>query len=203
MAQRKLSSVISNLIREIHASQRLIIWMQRVHKSQAIADAIFELAFLRSYLAWEVFLEESFVLYLLGQTSPKGLTPHRYVIPRNREHALEFTLGESLRADWTAVDRVIARANRFFRNGEPYNTVLHPMTSRLNDIKTIRNAVVHASTDSQDKFKALVRRELRHYPPRLTRGGFLVTTIPNSSPPCSFLDHYLMQLLQAAENIVP
>ena len=187
----------------MRASQRLIRWIHSVRKSRGISDSIYELAFLRSYLAWETFLEESFVLYLLGRNPPRGKAPHRHVMPRNREHALEFTTGESLHADWTVAERVIARANRFFRNGEPYNRVLHPMRSRLDDIRTVRNAVVHSSTDSQEKFKGLVRRELNHYPPALTRGRFLATSVPKYSPPSSFLDYYQQKLLQAAENIVP
>lgn len=166
-------------------------------------EIIVEVAFLRAFLAWEIFLEESFILYTLGKRSPRGKPPRSFVVPPNRTIAEQLCVPERREyVDW-AVDLVIERAKRFFLNGRPYAPVLRSQINTFTEMKTIRNTIVHSSSSSQEKFKSLVRRKLGPCPPGLTVGGFLSTTVPGSSPPESFLEDYFQQILLAAERIVP
>lgn len=57
------------------------------------AALIYELAFLRCFLAWEVFLEETFYAYLLGRSAPNGTAFQRHLMPRNLEHAKQVIRG--------------------------------------------------------------------------------------------------------------
>jgi hypothetical protein len=159
-----------------------------------------ELAFLRGFLAWEGFLEESFLLYMLGKRPQAGRAPHRYVLPRNREAAHDIAAEGRPYARWDAAS-VTSRAQRFFRDGRPYILALQPNQNALADAKTIRNAVAHVSVAARDKFEALARRELMVLPPRLTVGGFLNTTKPGVAPPTSFLEFYLDKLQVVSERI--
>jgi hypothetical protein len=168
------------------------------------SEIVTEMAFLRSFLAWESFLEESFVLYLWGKNPPRSEILKRYACPPTRRVAEQLIVAEGRDyADWAEVQNVIGRAGRFFQGGEPYSDALRSQQSRLQDIKTVRNAIAHCSTYSWERFQRLIRRELGTYPSNLTVGRFLAMTVPHSSPPLSFLEFYLSVIRLVAERIVP
>ena len=167
-------------------------------------EMIIEIAFLRAFLSWEAFLEESFILYLWGKSPPRGRIPKRYVYPPTREIAEQIVIipGKEY-SDWAKFQNVISRAERFFENGKPYSDALKSQHSKLQDIETIRNAIAHRSINSWERFQSLVRRELGTYPSNLSIGGFLEMTIPHSSPPLSFFENYLSVIQLASARIVP
>lgn len=160
-----------------------------------------ELAFLRAFLAWESLLEESFLLYMLGEKPVRGRAPKRYVLPESRQMAVSMCAGEKRYASWDA-DEVRKRAERFFRDGRPYADALSLHQTALVDVKVVRNAVAHDSDHAWGKFRDLVRRELTIVPAGLTIGGFLNTTKPGAAPPESYLDLYLKKLDLIADQVV-
>ncbi len=169
-------------------------------------NMLIELAFMRSYLAWERFLEESFILYLLGRKPQhRRYAPKRSVTPRNWNHAFQLLLPETGRAyaDWDNVDTIRVRAKRFFVNGEPFESALTPRLHLFQEIQVIRNAIAHRSLSSQVKFQDLVRDKLKYLPPNITVGGFLESVIAGTSPPVTYLDRYMDGMCRTAETIVP
>ncbi len=166
-------------------------------------DLIVQIAFLRGFISWETFLEESFILYLLGMSSPKGTSATRFAMPPDRERAEKLVAEGKQFADWTTTDSIIQKAERFFDNGIPFSGPLKSKNSTLSEIKIIRNAVTHSSKHCQEQFRKLVRSKLPVYTPGLTVGDFLSMTIPHSSPPESFLEKYISELIFVAEQIVP
>jgi len=216
MAHYKLSTVLAALSKHLNQTERLAAYADRWSRAANFPrdvpkftvrhrDMVTETAFLQAFLAWEVFLEESFVLYLLGKRPHSARGPRcLYTPPRTRELTERLVVPEGRRfADWSSVQSVARRAERFFEGGEPYCQVLRSQRGKLENIKAIRNAIAHASTHSWRRFQELVRDELATYPPNLTIGGFLAMTVPGSSPPESFLESYLSQIRFAAERIVP
>ncbi len=210
MPQRQLHHALNDFGRTVQDCRRLAADAYRwslpgssPHIPRKRCDSMTELAFLRAYLAWEVFLEESFVLYLLGVKAPRGRVPHRFTLPPNRRAAKQWVIPEGHPfAKWDAV-AVSSRAQRFFRSGHPFTAVLRGNQSGLHEAKTIRNAVVHESDNARDRFETLVRGKLRTLPPNLTVGGFLSTPVPDSTPPQSFLELYLGKFEFVARRIVP
>lgn len=210
MPQRRLHNVLGDCQRTVRDCRLFAAdacrWSQagaRPHISKKRRDSITELAFLRAYLALETFLEESFVLYLLGQKPPRGRRPHRFTIPPNRKAADEWVIPEGRDyAAWHAVP-VVERAQRFFRGGGPFTTALRGSQTSLDEAKTIRNAIAHDSTIAREKFENLVRTRMGTLPAQFTIGSFLGTTIPGSTPPASFLDFYLGRIELVATQIVP
>lgn len=171
--------------------------------SIARRDSIVELAFLRGFLAWESFLEESFLLHMLGKQPKRGRAPHRYVLPPSRKAALTMTAEGRDYAKWEVASEVATRATRFFRDGRPYTTPLRGAQSKLDNARMLRNAVAHRSEKAQTTFETLARTELGGaLPPGLTVGGFLNMPRPATAPPESFLEHYLAVLQLVAEQIV-
>jgi hypothetical protein len=170
-------------------------------------DWLAEIAFLKSYIAWELFLEESFVLYLMGKTAPRGGRPYRTIVPSTRKVAEKLFIPEKKKfADWTVTDFIVERALKSFRRGtDPYSAPLARYNNMLNEIRSIRNAIAHSSLASQERFKQIARDRLALgiYPPGLTVGGFLSTTVPASHPPESFFENYLSTIRLAAGDIIP
>jgi hypothetical protein len=214
MAHYKLSTVLAELVKSLNRTEQLAVaayqWSMAafpkgvpkfsVHHKEIVT----ELVFLRAFLTWEAFLEESFTLYLLGKRPPRGNPPHRYVCPQTRKVAEQLIVPEGWEyVDWTAVSKVVDRAERFFRDGKPYSSVLRAQQYGFDEMKTIRNAIVHSSSHSWEKFKSLARSKLGTYSHNLTIGGFLTMTVPGSSPPESFFESYLSRIRFAAERIVP
>jgi hypothetical protein len=173
------------------------------HISRRERDWISELAFLRAFLALESFLEETFVLYSLGRTAPKGRAPYRLTFPPNRDAAEEWVVPEGRSyASWAA-HHVSNRAGRFFRDGRPFATILRQNQNALDEARTIRNAIAHDSSDAHEKFENLVRNKLGVLPPHLSVGSFLITLVPLAAPPRSFLDEFIDRVELIADKIVP
>jgi|HubBroStandDraft_5_1064220.scaffolds.fasta_scaffold328195_1 hypothetical protein len=163
-------------------------------------DVLTETAFLRAFTGWESFLEESFYLYMLGYKIPKR-RPHRYAFPPDRSAATEWCAEGHRYAKWD-LENVRKRAGRWFKDGKPFAPALQAQQARLTQLATIRNAIAHQSTSARGKFEALVRNELGALPPNTTVGSFLLTTVPTSNPPTSYMEFYLEEIDTAARNIV-
>lgn len=165
-------------------------------------DILTETAFLRAFIAWEVFLEETFLLYLLGHRLPKRTAPRRYGFPPSREAANEWCSDGKAYSKWS-VSEVRKRADRWFKDGKPFTPALQGQQARLDQLTTIRNAVAHVSSDARTKFENLVRQELGYLPPDTTVGSFLIAIKPATTPPESFMEFYIEQMELVASSIVP
>jgi hypothetical protein len=210
VAQRQLHVVLSEFQRTVRQCRRFADDARKwslpsatPHISVPRRDSIVELAFLRGFLAWESFLEESFILHMLGKQPRRGKPPHRYVLPPNRKVAFDLSAGGRDYASWEVAADVATRATRFFRDGRPYTGPLRAAQNNLDAARTLRNAVAHRSEAAQKRFEGLARNELGGtLPPRLTVGGFLNTPTPASAPPESFLEYYFGVLEIVAEKII-
>ncbi|MCI0695839.1 hypothetical protein L0337_28035 [candidate division KSB1 bacterium] len=215
MARHNPADVLKDFDRAISRSQGLASaaqqWIVRANGPQkprftiAYRDMLTELAFLHIFLAWERFLEESFLLYMLGKKSPHKYAPQRFVTPPTRAHAFQLTLPERGRpyAEWDNAEVVRERAQRFFKKGDPYESVLSAHTHLLKEIQTIRNAIVHRSISSRDKFDTVVRNNLGYLPSKLPVGNFLIKQVRGQTVPISYLDSYINKLTNAARDIIP
>lgn len=214
MAQRRVQTVLNEFLRRLEECKRFVAdaygWSSpkaqagvlRISKKRC--DSITELAFLRAFLAWEGFVEESFLLYLMGQVPPRGRAPRRYAFPPNYDAALKWVVPEGRDyAQWTHPQHVGARAERFFHGGRPFVPVLRHNQNVLEEARKIRNAIAHDSTGVREIFERLVRTKLGTLPPNLSVGGFLSTTVPANVPGVSFLDFYIGKIEFAAHQIVP
>lgn len=215
MALRKLHSVLKDFARAVLDCRRLAadahIWSlpgnnkSRPYISSKRRESLTELAFLRAFLAWEGFLEETFILYLLGVQPPRGRGPHRNVLFPSKKSAMEWVIPEGRRfARWCVAWEVRNRAVRFFRDGTPFASTLSANQNLLEEARKIRNACAHELSSTRQDFEKLARIRLKQALPRnLTVGVFLSTTMPQSKPPLSFFEFYVQKLESAAKQIVP
>lgn len=165
-------------------------------------DWMTELAFFRTISAWEAFLEESFILYMLGQQAPRGKKAKRYGFPPNEKAAYEWVADGRDYAKWSA-EQVKKRSERLFHKGHPFSPVFTAHHNLLFQVKTVRNAIAHDSSDAWDKFEELVRNEIRTVPANTTVGSFLLTIKPRTNPPSTFLEFYFREIEALAQKIIP
>lgn len=211
MAQRKLRTVLNEFLHSLQECRLLAADAYRwslpgahPHISRNRCDHIIEMAFMRAFLAWEVFIEESFILYLAGQSPPRGRAPLRYAFPLNIEMAMDWVIPEGRTyAGWTNPKYIIERAERFFRKGRPFTTVLKSNSNTFDDARKIRNAIAHKSMSARDKFEKCIRPKLGALQPNITVGQFLVMIEPHTTPPKTFLEFYVNKIELAARQIVP
>lgn len=151
--------------------------------SPAERERLAEMAWIQMFLAWEEFLEESFVRYLLGARSPRGPRPHPLVVVRSLEQARKLILGEGRSyLDWTDPGRLIERSALFFKDGEPYSTAIRSASTHLSRMKTVRNRIAHRSQAAVKKYDSLL---LELYGPRrrFSPGHILLSPPPQSALP--------------------
>lgn len=129
-------------------------------------DAIYEMAFLRIFVAWEVFLEESFVRMLCRWGSAiwqpalidttrrfNSLAVARQTLYDGRPYIL-----------WHNPQYSVDRAQKWFVNG-PHETVVASSMARLDWLAAVRHRIAHGSDDARAKFDlAAIQIAGRRYP---------------------------------------
>lgn len=142
-----------------------LVWKYRtgLHKKQA--DKVVELAFLGMVAAWEDFLEQVFIRYLIGATYSNGGTPTlRLGKAKSMEHAYQVA---SLKYKYdperdyfkTTDPKALGDlAKIFFDGGRPFTSISN--TDRLKDASIIRNRIAHSSEKCRAEFKTCALRML-------------------------------------------
>lgn len=200
MPSVRLPHVLIELERQVNNGQNLVSRVKVLGLPQVQLEIIAELAFLRVFMAWENFLEESFIRYLVGAASPSGYTPDRFVNPPNMEIAEKLILGEKREyVRWNSTNEVIARSKIYFKDGEPYKNALQVATIELDEMNTIRNRIAHKSTYSKDKFNQLIRRTFGHGIRGMTPGRFLLT--PKNASSLTYFNNYV-EIIKYTSRII-
>ena len=217
MERRQLSAVQRQLVTTLNECRRLagdaVAWSvtppighagqpRRPVINVKRRDSMIELAFLRAFLAWETFLEEAFLLYMLGRKPISGRRPYRFVLPPTREWAQESVREGQRYAKWDG-QVVSNKATRFFKDGLPFTAVLRANQAFFDEATTIRNAVAHSSSDARNKFLQIVRNKPgAPVIANITVGAFLNAQVPASNPPVAFLDFYIDRVEFVADQLV-
>jgi len=127
-------------------------------------EALYESAFLRAFLAWEEFLEETFLRYLCGYHSKLGPCSLLGIPHKNIAGANAAVLGGNSFVSWADPDKVVKRSKRFMNAGF-HETVLNSDLSRLILFKDIRNRIAHSSEYARMQFDTATRAlALKRYP---------------------------------------
>jgi hypothetical protein len=160
-----------------------------------------ELSFLRMYVSWESFLEESFSRFLCGARGVSGVRPVSCARPPSIEHAKNLLVGlerSGRYADWSNRDVVVRRANLFFRNGSPFARPLAAVAVDLDDMRLIRDCIAHRSRMAKEKLAKLVLRKTG-VANRYSPGRFLLRTSAGTTD--TYLESFSRTLTLAADQI--
>lgn len=157
-------------------------------------------SFLKIFIAWETFLEQCFIDYLLNEASIIGTMPVKWVHPRDRDHAMEMIIHTQKFIDWSNPEMVRKLSKIYFHNGYSFNSQLSAINTELLDLKTIRNSAAHLSSTTSSKLDGLSSRILGR--PCINFSAYdLLFSVNPAHPNTTILDNYLTILDVSAEII--
>lgn len=160
---------------------------------------IHELAFLRIFLAWEEFLEETFVRYMCGysaQGTVENLSGGRFATITSARQAL---YGGRQYILWHDPTRNAQRCAQFVAGGR-HEVAMHVWQPRLEHFAAIRHRVAHSQEDARVKFdQAAIRLAQRRYP--RSRPGRLLRDWSTSVPPVRYLTVFARDFRTIASQI--
>ena len=148
--------------------------------------------FFSAYRAFENYLENAFILCLVGEPTSRNFVPISYLQPKDVNHARELIKAGQSFLDWTSPDNVISRAETYLEDGKPFNNVLPSHLVPLRNMKKLRNHIAHNSKESEGEYKKLVR-DLNNgvLPLQTPTPGELLLQQSSSSAS----SHYLIELI--------
>jgi hypothetical protein len=116
-------------------------------------ELLYELAYLRIFIEWELFLEQTFLRYLCGYLSRGGqiFSPVSGSFCATLQAAEGTLLAGRPFALWHDPLRIINRARQFLTNC-PHESVIGSHAARLVDLAAVRHRIVHGQSDAKQKF---------------------------------------------------
>jgi hypothetical protein len=166
-------------------------------------EALYEMAFLRAFVGWEVFLEETFSRYLCGYVSVHGALPR----PVGMSYAPTLAAAETLVLGskqyllWHNPTHVIARCSSHFQPGSFYETVVSSSTARIQNMANVRHRIAHGSSDSAKKFDAATLSLVGKQYQSASAGKFLRDWVPGKTTPERWLSELARELVALASQI--
>ena len=125
-------------------------------------EAMYELAYLRVFAAWEVFLEESFLRLMCGYLGAGNSHPTRVPTPKSIEDARLVVLGGRRFKPWHDPTVVIDRTEVFFLPVPgvdiPHQSVVSSAIMLIKDFGEIRHHIAHLTGDTCRKYQAATMR---------------------------------------------
>lgn len=159
--------------REIASSTRLVKDMRKVLDQEAspipapeskdYIEKIAEVAFLKLVISWEVFLERTLVLYLIGKKAGNGYCPVRLVGNIQDEARaykllsgnLDFKI-ESRYLEYLLDAEKVMKVVDFFFDNHRYN-LINKYSTFIKHVRNIRNHIAHNSQSSRSNFEKATR----------------------------------------------
>jgi hypothetical protein len=165
-------------------------------------EALYELAYLRLFLSWETYLEESFRRLACGYVV-SGRVAATLVPPApfsNLAAADQAILGSRDFVSWANPGKVVSRSRDFATNG-PHELVLSSSLRRLEAFNNLRNRIAHPSGFAKAQFAAAATLLVGHGYRGTSAGRFLRSWDRSLTPPVRMLDSIGSELAALAQQI--
>jgi hypothetical protein len=171
-------------------------------------EALYELAFLRIFMAWETCLESVFYRSLCGYASSAGqeqlLAGSYFPTLSAAESAV---LGSQNYILWHDPRKVVQRCQKFIKSGVVgcpglQETVISSNSARLAYLASTRHRIVHDQLDAKRKFDAASLAIAGRTYASSRPGKFLRDFDTSSSPPRRWLEVTILDLEGLARQIV-
>jgi hypothetical protein len=170
-------------------------------------EALYELAYLRVFAAWEIFQENVFYRSLCGYAGSAGqetLVSGAYyqTIPA----AESAVLAGQAYVLWANPSKVIARCRRFIKSGSGcpalQELTLSSNVARLEGLASTRHRIVHEQKDARKNFDAATLLIAGTKYPASRPGKFLRDLDPATTPSRRWLDVVIRDLTSLAAQMV-
>lgn len=202
MSRPKIRFVLEELKLEVQRSNQLLAAVRTRGLPFFQVEQIAELSYLKSYLAWETFLEESFIRLLQGAHTLSGRQAPRHANPISLDHARNLLIGlekGGRYSDWTRRSKVTDRANLLFKDGKPFVGPLQAAARDLDDMAMLRDCIAHRSEFVRKNFGKVVQRRLG-VAQRMHPGRFLLRTRPGTTE--NHLEFFSHMIIVVAEQVL-
>lgn len=165
-------------------------------------EALYETSYLRIFLLWEDFLEQSFLRYLCGYESSLGPATLRVPSFSTLANAQTAVLGTNNYVSWANHKRVAARSHNFIDSGF-HETVLNSNLARLEAFKSVRHRIAHRSVHARKEFdESTIMLAGRRFPSS-SPGRFLRYSAMPQPVPETWLHRIATELKSLAPQICP
>jgi hypothetical protein len=165
-------------------------------------EALYEMAFLRIFIEWEVFLEEAFLRYLCGYASRIGPVNLLHPPFRTLADARNALLGGHDYLSWARPTTIQQRARAYVIGGT-HELVIASAATRLEWFAAIRHRVAHASAFARSQLDlATVQLNGRRYR-GASAGRFLRDWNTSRPVPERWIHTIASELKGFAKQIVP
>ncbi|MCW5713613.1 MAG: hypothetical protein KIT43_03745 [Bauldia sp.] len=164
-------------------------------------ESIYEYAFLRVFIAWEVLLEQTFVRLMCGYAGLSGQAPLRpgRTYMKSIAAAEVVILGTKDYVLWHNVDTVTRRSNGYFVNSN-FEQVLKSSHSRLEHFAALRHRIAHAQSHAEQQFDAATMALAgRRY--RGARPGRFLRDWTRTSPPERWFNKIIDEMVGLAGQV--
>ena len=165
-------------------------------------EAFYELAFLRIFMLWEDFLEQSFLRYLCGFASRTG--PPALIGPKFRriEDAEKSVLSNRPYVSWASPSAVSKRSQAYMSKGL-HEQIFNSNLARLEAFAFVRHRIAHSSKHSSNQFNAASMTLAGRRYPKGSPGKFLRDKAVSQPFPERWLHHIAEELKALAIQICP
>jgi hypothetical protein len=175
--------------------------LQRLKLQQV--ELAYELAFLRIYIALEVFLEQVFLRILCGYTIKNGIqepitlsTGYFGTIAGAESHML----GQRNYVPWHSPTDIVRRAKRYFLSSN-FEIVISSASSRLEEFSAVRHRIAHAQNHARTKFDQVTMSLASRRYAGSSAGRFLRDWDRGATPPRRWLSTIGTELASLARQI--
>jgi hypothetical protein len=171
-----------------------------MHPRGKHTEAGVEAAFLQMQRAWEAFLEEILLGYLLGETPVSGQPIITYFTVANKDIGRRLLYQERAYCDWINEEAVRNRFALFFPTPNRVDDALRLIIGELREIAKIRNVIPHSSILANDKFAGMWQAKIGGKP-KITRAAHFLLLEDRENQPSTYFETYETALEVAATKI--
>jgi hypothetical protein len=165
-------------------------------------EVLYEMAYLRIFILWESFLEESFLRYVCGYSTTIGLASLINPPEKTLAAARATMLGGRPYVSWSQPTSIEGLCRRFINNGI-HELVIKSNRARLDWFTSIRNRVAHGSAHSKSQFDIATMSLVGRRYPGASAGRLLRDWVLAISPLERWLQSIATELKNLASQIVP
>lgn len=160
-------------------------------------DSVYEALFLRAVTSFESFLEDLFILILLGRVQYSQNRVKVLMSASSKEALMQILLQGNAFMNWLPFANVEKRARLYLKDGRPFTDLNDGDKSQLKTITVIRNAIAHKSDHALSEFERTVTGSIPLLQNERSPAGFLRSRI-TSGPAQSRFEVYMGHLGRCA-----
>lgn len=205
----RLTHAAGNSLALAAKAEQVRVELARVGSSVSFPElqlfSLYEVAYLRLFVAWEDFLDRAFVYYLCGRSNsvaPEALVAGQLFCSTIAEAEARL-YGQQDYLLWHNPATVQRRASVHFQNGGLSSAVIASALTSLINFSAVRHRIAHGHEDSRRKFDlATMSMSGRRFAAGRP-GRFLRSQVANANPPIRWIEEISGNLVSLSRQIVP